>query len=89
MARADAFGIEPISFGSLAGSPDAMFELGMKYAVGREVITDLVTAHKWFNLAALKGNKAARDYRSEIARDMSRAEIATAQKLAREHLSAH
>lgn len=68
------------------GASDALFELGMMYAAGRDVDANLVLAHKWFNLAALKGNKAALDYRKEIAFEMSKAEIAVAQKLAREYL---
>lgn len=70
-----------------AGTVDALFELGIMYAAGREVNANLVIAHKWFNLAALKGNKAALDYRREIASEMSKAQIAIAQKLAREWLS--
>ena len=38
------------------GAPDALFELGMLYATGRDVAADLVVAHKWFNLAASRGD---------------------------------
>ena len=34
---------------------DVLFERGMYWASGRAGIVDLVAAHKWFNLAALKG----------------------------------
>lgn len=68
------------------GAADAFFELGMMYAAGRDVDANLVLAHKWFNLAALKGNKTALNYRKEIAFEMSKAEIAVAQKLAREYI---
>jgi len=50
---------------------------------------DLVTAHKWFNLAAMLGNAEARIYRAELAREMSAEEVAEAQRLAREFLSTH
>lgn len=72
-----------------AGTVDAaeMFELGLMYAAGREVALDLIQAHKWFNLAAMRGNDAARRYRAEIAGDLTRAEIAKAQRLAREWLA--
>ena len=53
------------------GAPDALFELGMVYATGRDVDVDLVVAHKWFNLAAARGNASARDYRTELAREMT------------------
>lgn len=71
------------------GAPDALFELGMLYATGLEIEPDLVTAHKWFNLAAARGNESARFYRSEIAQEMAPEEIAAAQKLAREWLLTH
>ncbi len=50
---------------------------------------DLVTAHKWFNLAAMLGNAEARTYRAELAQEMSPEEVAEAQRLAREFLATH
>jgi TPR repeat protein len=50
---------------------------------------DLVEAHKWFNLAAMRGNDDARQYRSEISREMSRVQVSRAQRLAREWLARH
>ena len=75
--------------GLLAGGADGLFELGLLYSSGREVPADMVTAHKWFNLAALRGNEAAKQYRMDLAREMTKAQIAAAQKLAREWLSSH
>ena len=72
-----------------AGAPDALFELGMLYATGRDVDIDLVTAHKWFNLAAARGNASARDYRVELAREMTAGQISEAQRQAREWLQLH
>jgi uncharacterized protein len=72
-----------------SGSPDALFELGMLYATGRDVAADLVVAHKWFNLAAVRGNESALTHRVELAREMSTEQIAEAQKLAREWLQTH
>jgi TPR repeat protein len=71
------------------GAPDALFELGMLYATGRDVDADLVVAHKWFNLAAARGNASAFTYRVELSREMSGDQIAEAQKLAREWLQTH
>jgi hypothetical protein len=70
-----------------AMGPDALFALGIMYCAGREVALDLVTAHKWFNLAAMRGSVEARRYRSELALEMTKAEVARAQKLAREWLT--
>jgi TPR repeat protein len=70
-------------------SPDALFQLGLRYSLGREVSPDPVSAHKWFNLAALKGSQSAKEYRAEMAREMSSRQIAEAQKQAREWLRGH
>ena len=67
---------------------DALFILGLKYCLGREVPKDLIAAHKWFNLAAMSGNDAARHYRLEVARGMAPADIAEAQRRARDWLRA-
>jgi TPR repeat protein len=70
-------------------SADALFELGLMYCAGRDVEMNLVAAHKWFNLAAMRGNAEAKTYRMEIAREMSRQEVAEAQRQAREWLRKH
>ena len=89
MARLD-FGFADVHEGAGASvGADAMFELGLMYSAGRDVDIDLITAHRWFNLAALRGNEAAKTYRMEIARDLSRADVAKAQRLARQWLAAH
>jgi TPR repeat protein len=72
-----------------AGGADALFELGMLYATGRDVDADFVAAHKWFNLSAARGNISAREYRRELAQDMTSAQIAEAQRQAREWLQTH
>lgn len=72
-----------------ANSADLFFELGLKYCLGQGVDCDYVAAHKWFNLAALKGNTAARDYRGEISREMDAVQIAEAQRQARDWLTVH
>jgi TPR repeat protein len=57
-----------------------LFELGMMYSVGRDMPVDLIAAHNWFKLAAIKGNRVAVRSRREIACLMSDAEIAVAQR---------
>ena len=88
MARFELMNAEDVAPGGQASSADALFELGLMYSSGRDVEPDLVTAHKWFNLSAMRGNDNARTYRMEIAREMSRQEIAAAQRMAREWLAA-
>jgi uncharacterized protein len=74
----------PLGEGPAAG--DMLFELGMMYSVGRDMPIDLVAAHKWFNLAAMRGNREAIRLRREVADQMSEAEIAVAQRAARDWL---
>jgi TPR repeat protein len=68
---------------------DVLFDLGMLYASGRSGLIDLVAAHKWFNLAALKGRVDAIALRREVAEIMSEAEIAAAQREARAWMTTH
>ena len=66
--------------------PDVLFERGLYWSSGR---SGLVAAHKWFNLAALKGRSDAIAMRREVAEMMSEAEIAAAQREARAWMTAH
>jgi hypothetical protein len=74
-----------------ARRPDAehLFDLGVIYAAGRDVEQDLVAAHKWFNLAAVSGNREAAYHRQQIAGEMSAKDIAEAQRAAREWMRLH
>lgn len=89
MARMDFYALEQAEVAAQSGAPDVLFELGLLYSTGRDVDADLVTAHKWFNLAALRGNTAALEYRKELAHEMSQFDVAKAQRLAREWLTTH
>jgi uncharacterized protein len=80
--------VEAAGLGEAPASADVFFELGMKYSVGNSVPTDYVSAHKWFNLAAMQGNQDAVRLRREIAAQMSAVEIAAAQRAARDWLRA-
>jgi uncharacterized protein len=69
------------------GRADALYNLGLAYSTGQGVSVDFVAAHKWFNLAALKGVELAKSWRAQISAEMDSSQIAEAQKLAREWLS--
>ena len=84
MGRMELAAIENGSIGE--ASEDMFFRLGMMYSTGVEVPTDYVSAHKWFNLAAMRGNADAARLRREIATQMSDIEIAAAQRAARDWL---
>jgi TPR repeat protein len=68
-----------------AGDCDNLYKLGLIYSTGQEI--DLVQAHMWFNLAAVRGSEAAKECRRELSDMMSKDEIAQAQRSAREWLS--
>ena len=87
MARLDFGSLEHIEQSAQHGGADALYQLGLMYSAGRDVELDLIAAHKWFNLAALRGNREAKVLRQEIANEMSRSEIAKAQRAARQWLS--
>jgi hypothetical protein len=89
VARIEFNSRESVELGAQAGAPDALFQLGLMYCAGRDVAPDMVAAHKWFNLAAMRGNIEARRYRAELAATMSRSELTRAQRLAREWLTKH
>src|ERR1700683_1280743 len=69
--------------------PDVLFERGLYWASGRSGVVNLVAAHKWFNLAALKGRADAIALRREVAEMMSEVEIAMAQREARAWITTH
>ena len=89
MARFEILDSNMAPLGEGPASGGMLFELGMMYSIGRSVPVDYVTAHKWFNLAALRGNDDAARLRREIADQMSEGEIAAAQRAARAWLKAN
>jgi TPR repeat protein len=86
MGRYELPELETATAGAALLSAQALFTWGMMYAAGNSVPVDLVTAHKWFNLAAMKGHPDAARMRREIAAEMTDAEIGQAQLAAREWL---
>ena len=76
--------METVNVGEM---PISFFELGLAYSTGREGHVDLVEAHKWFNIAAAQGDRTAAQHREELASEMSREEIAAAQRAAREWIA--
>ena len=73
------------------GNPQAQYNLGLWYAHGDAGRPDNVRAHMWFNLAAasfpdtdIRDRNAASSSRDALAKIMTSAQIAEAQRLARE-----
>lgn len=86
MALFEMAALESAAAGQGNSAGDIFFMLGIK-ASGE--MFDRVAAHKWFNLAAARGNRKAVEHRREIAAEMSPAEIVAAQRAAREWLTTH
>ena len=66
------------------GEALAQTKIGIMYDDGQGVPHDFVQAHKWYNLAATNGDKPAAELRDALAKQMTPAQIAEAQQLARE-----
>lgn len=88
MAR---FDLQNLDNGQIGGSAqtDILFEMGIMYATGRDCAVDLIAAHKWFNIAAIKGCDRAAELRAEITASMPKSDIATALRQAREWMTSH
>ncbi len=66
------------------GIAKAQSSLGLMYEYGEGVPQDDVQAYMWLSLAAAQGNELARKARDIVAKKMTPAELAEAQRLARE-----
>ena len=71
------------------GLAAAQLNLGGSYANGEGVPEDHVLAYMWLNLSAAQGFERAQDNKDRIERDITREQIAEAQRLSREWLEAH
>ncbi len=65
------------------GSASAQSDLALLYANGLGGSQDLVQAYMWYSLAAGNGYEIATGYRNDLAKQMTPAQIAEAQQLAR------
>lgn len=88
MARFDMLEADFGTMGTTAQA-DILFELGMMYATGRDCDVDIIAAHKWFNIAAIKGSERAAALRVELSETMTKCEIAQALRDAREWMTMH
>jgi uncharacterized protein len=66
------------------GDTSAQYNLGAFYDNGLGVPQDYVRALMWLNLSAAQGKEGAATFRDLVARLMTPAQIAEAQKLARD-----
>jgi hypothetical protein len=89
MARFEINSADVAAMGLQAVTADVFVQMGIDHSTGRGGTADLVAAHMWFNLAAARGNRDAARLRQEVAQEMSAAEIAEAQRQAREWMTRH
>ena len=89
MSSTTDFAVTPDRAGPhLAARGDELFQLGLRYSIGQGgAPRDYVTAHMLFNLAALRGSLEAKIYRKELSEEMDPADIAEAQRAARQWLA--
>jgi len=87
MAHLDRDRLSQIETDAYQGRVNALFDLGLAYSTGNGVGVDYIAAHKWFNLAAMRGVSGAQRCRAQISQEMSTVQIAEAQRQAREWLS--
>ncbi len=89
MARFEMNTPEIAGLGTQVVTADVFFQMGLDRSIGRNGEVDRVAAHMWFNLAAARGNRDAVARRQEMAAEMSSAEVAEAQRQAREWIRCH
>ena len=68
---------------------DIFIEMGLMYATGRGSAVDFIAAHKWLNIAAIKGSGRAASLRGDLAQTISKAKLAAALRAAREWMTMH
>ena len=88
MARLEMHNAEMATMGG-DNNADVFCEMGLMYATGRGCNVDLVAAHKWLNIAAIKGNDRAAELRADVAATMDKMQLAEALRAAREWMTVH
>ncbi|PCK83970.1 hypothetical protein CPT32_26410 [Rhizobium sophoriradicis] len=88
MARFEMHNAETATMGG-DNSADVFCEMGLMYATGRGCAVDLVAAHKWLNIAAIKGNDRAAELRADVAATMNKMQLVEALRAAREWMTIH
>lgn len=88
MARFEMHNSEMATMGGETRA-DVLRDMGLMYATGRGCPVNLVAAHKWLNIAAIKGCERAAELRADLSQSMSKSELAEALRAAREWMTMH
>ena len=62
---------------------EELYRVGLAYSEGVDCEQDLIAAHKWFNLAVMKGSEEAKTCRTEMADMLDKEDINSALQAAR------
>ncbi len=89
VAQDYAVAVKWYTFAAEQGYADAQYSLGAIYAFGGGVLQDYVLAFMWGHIAAVNDNEAGAQVRDFAVREMAKAEITTAQKMARECMASN
>lgn len=68
---------------------DTFCDMGLMYATGRGCNVDLIAAHKWLNIAAIRGCGRAAELRADLAATMTKTDLALALRAARDWMTTH
>ena len=71
------------------GHDYSQWSLAFAYYKGEGVIEDQVQAYAWWNIAAANGNELGKAWKAKVAEEMTKEQIAEAQKLSREMIKAN
>ncbi|SIP93394.1 hypothetical protein SAMN05880590_101296 [Rhizobium sp. RU35A] len=88
MARFDMNSSETADMGGKAHA-EVFCDMGLKYATGRGCPVDLVAAHTWLNIAAIRGCDRAAELRADLSKSMTKMQLAEALRAAREWMTTH
>lgn len=75
--------------GADRGAPGRQFALGTRFQHGDGVVQSFVSAHKWYNLAAMRGNERAKVALDSLQNDMISSDVQEAQDAANAWWTAH
>ncbi|MGF9692846.1 sel1 repeat family protein [Rhizobium sp. 0TCS1.26] len=88
MARFEMYNSDMATFGGEARA-ETFCDMGLMYATGRGCPVDLIAAHKWLNIAAIKGSDRAAELRADLSHSMTKMQLAEALRAAREWMTMH
>ncbi|HEY1173496.1 MAG TPA: SEL1-like repeat protein [Verrucomicrobiae bacterium] len=72
--------------GEIPADPEGQYQLGFRYASGRGVTKDVVTAYKWLTIAAAHGHEQAIELKNMLSERMTPDQIHEGERRATAHV---